>query len=142
MTETEHMTRGEFESALDLHGGELARWPTMVRERAEQLLAVDAEARAELARAGRIEGVLRRAIEPRRLSAFALGRVLGSVEQRRRKRLPSFFLEPQRAAIAMTFAAFMVFGLGAWTANVVETQADEVELAALGIEDAPLFGGE
>ena len=58
------MELSTFEDLLDLHGGDLARWPFAERAAAATLLSTSPDARALHARMAEIEAVLRRPAAP------------------------------------------------------------------------------
>jgi hypothetical protein len=117
------MTLARFQRLLDIHGSDLARWPTPQRTAAERLLAADGPAVAALAQARALDAVMARDT-PAQADATGVLRALATrplPPQRRRflwRRWPSELLTldfapawPRLAALAGVAALGFVIGL-------------------------------
>jgi len=70
------MTEKELEVALDRYGGRLERWPAALRAEAEALAAKRASAAQAIADAAQLDATLAAAMEPMRVDAAFLGRIM------------------------------------------------------------------
>jgi hypothetical protein len=138
---SDRMTLNEFEHLLDLHGADLRKWPAGRVEAARALLDDSAEARTLLGQGERVDALLRRAVEAKPLPAPQIGRIIAGLPARKARSNWREAFAPRGIAAAGLVAACLMFGLGVWTAGVVEAQADETDLAALSVDEPSLIGG-
>ncbi|MFC5067845.1 hypothetical protein [Flaviflagellibacter deserti] len=138
---SDRMALNEFEHWLDLHGADLRKWPAGRTDAARALLDDSVEARTLLAQGDRVDALLRRVIEARPLPAPQIGRIIAGLPARKAHANWRKTFAPRSIAAAGLVAACLMFGLGAWTAGVVEAQADETDLAALSVDEPSLIGG-
>jgi hypothetical protein len=119
------LTLARLQHLLDVHGGDLARWPQAQRSAAERLVAVDPAAAAALARAREFDSLIVR--DPLPANAADAARIMHVIEtrrlppQRRRflwRRWPTELLDldfapawPRLAALAGIAAVGFVIGL-------------------------------
>ncbi len=106
------MTRDQFNAALDRHGGDLSRWPAALRQEAGTLVAGDAGAAADLARAERLDALLAAATAPSPVDAALIGRIVsrpatthGEAVLRPTRRLIGFAAAAMAATLAVGFIA-------------------------------------
>lgn len=98
------MNMEQFQDLLDRHGADLGRWPREERTQAEHLVADNAEARAALTQARRLDAALSRLIDKQDADDAAVMRVVAKLNARplpRQKvplwRLPAVLLDLQFA---------------------------------------------
>ena len=127
------LTLSQLDDLLDRFGGDTAGWPADAAAAAQPLLAENAQARAMLSAAQRLDAHLAQAMMPEELSSARVGAMISGLSRRRAATAPVlYFLRPQRA-FAAAFGVAVMFGLGAWTGSAVTPQPDEVELASLSL---------
>lgn len=138
---SDRMTLDEFEHWLDLHGADLRKWPAGRVEEARALLGESPEAQTLLAQGERVDALLRRAIEARPLPAPQIGRIIADLPARKARSNWRDAFAPRGLVAASLVAACLMFGLGVWTADLIEARANETDLAALSVDEPSLIGG-
>jgi hypothetical protein len=134
------MTRDQFEAALDRYGGDLSRWPPMLRADAETLVGTDGEAAAALRAARRLDALLAEATAPATVDAALVGRIVA----RNRTRHSDIELRPtRRLAFWASTAAILMLVTGFAAGAVIVPDASSDAFAALLFSDGTDdLGGE
>ena len=73
------MRRDQFEKAVGLYGGDLAKWPATMRAEAEALAAGDRLAAGMLAAARRLDHLLAEVVRPAPVDAAMMGRIIAGI---------------------------------------------------------------
>lgn len=140
------MTLDELATALDRHGGDLARWPAEARQRAEALLAGNGDAVRAVSVAGTVQAALARAAAPRPVDAAFVGRVLARVNGAQRRQRELAFTPRFAAAGATGLVLCLAVGMALGLVMPAPVSADDgQDLAVLvlgaGVDDADALTG-
>ena len=123
------MELSTFEDMLDLHGGDVARWPSADRAAATAFLAVSSDARGLRDAMAEVEAVLRSPPTP---SSGALDR-LAAHAMRHRQETPARRLALRAGwAAAAAIVLFVGLAVGAWAPLEHDVSPDGVVASALG----------
>lgn len=125
------MRIGDFEQALDRHGGDLARWPAGLRAEADVLIASDPHAARLAATASRLDAILADAIAPVPVDAALLGRIVSAVDGGAHPQHEAV-LRPTPRLAAWAGAAMVVFLAAGYVAGLM-LPASEGEDAFAGL---------
>ena len=74
------MNREEFDDALARFGGDLARWPAALADRARALVERDPSASAALVAAARLDALLAETVRPVAVDAATVGRIMAGID--------------------------------------------------------------
>ena len=126
------MTRDEFGNFLDLHGADLSRWPSGLREHATALMGFEPGARADWEAARHLDAMLARftaaGAEDEQSAARVMGKLNGPLPRQRQPfwRVPAALLDWQFAPAWPRVAALagcMLIGFSIGVAGVDRTMA-------------------
>jgi len=117
------MNINEFERAIDRYGGDLDKWPPVLRVEAEALVRGDGRAARTLADAARLDGLLAEAVREAPVGAALVGRILSGGDAHRDATVRPTGRLVAWAVAAM--AAFLVVGFVIGLA-VPDTTGDDV----------------
>jgi hypothetical protein len=134
------MTRDQFNAALDRHGGDLSRWPAVLRQEAETLVASDAGAAAEFARAERLDALLTEATAPSAIDSALIGRIVSRPGARHGEAV----LRPTRRLIGLASAAMaatLVIGFIAGAVLPADQSSDAIAALLFSGADVDIGGG-
>ena len=134
------MTRDQFNAALDRHGGDLSRWPAQLRQEAETLIAGDAGAAADFARAERLDALLAAATAPSPVDAALIGRIVSPPGPAHGEAV----LRPTRRLIGLASAAMaatLVVGFIAGAALPADQSSDAIAALLFSGADVDIGGG-
>src|SRR3990170_3265293 len=123
------MNHDQFEEALSLYGGDLARLPATMRAAAEALVAGDERARRMLADAARIDHLLAEAVRPLPIDAAMMGRIIAGIGNGRRHDVA---IRPTGRLVAWAGGAMAVFLVVGFAAGVA-LPANQGEDALAGL---------
>lgn len=130
------MTKDEFQALAETYGGEVARWPTGLREDAALLATAEpAFAQAALAREASLDAALD-ALPRTRASTALYDRILADAPVvRRRGRFWRLWLAPAGvgAALASIAAAGMIIGVQLGEQSTVSADASAQSVADLDV---------
>lgn len=132
------MTMRNFEDALDRHGAHISAWPEPLRAAATAFVAATPEARRMLEAEQRRASLLGGAMAMQPLSAAALGRLLGALNERRLRDKSLIDLSPRMAWLAAALA-IVLFAGGVWTGSHFNDGGDEPALALMTLDDQALL---
>lgn len=127
----------QLEEALDRYGSNADRWPAALQQEARLLLENNTEAAEILARAVRLDLALAESVQPQKVDAAFIGRIVMATEGRAATSSP---LRPTPRFAAWTCAAMMLFlsaGYVTGLAVPAETAGESV-LAGLMFGDSGL----
>ena len=124
------MELSTFEDLLDLHGGDLARWPSDARVAANALLAGSAEARALRDGMAEVEAVLRRSSTP--VAAGGLDAIAARATRHRQETPVRRSALRASWAAAATIVLLVGLWIGAYAPVEHDASPDRVMASALG----------
>lgn len=126
------MTRDQFRAELDRYGGDLTRWPPVLRQGADMLVAADTDAAAELETARRLNALLAEATVPSQANAALIGRIVSHSRAKRDQTT----LRPTRRLAGLASAAMLATLMIGFIAGVVAPVDQDTDTIA-----ALLFSG-
>jgi hypothetical protein len=144
------MPLARFVELIETHGADPARWPDACREPAQNLLAVDAEARAALVSATSLDALIARycaraSLGAERSEEQAMARVLGRIDalppQRRGllpRLLPAALLEFDLAPAWPRFAALVGIAVLGFAVGLSDTGMALTKKSASAIIGTPI----